>query len=322
MKRLALITLTMLSLTLAACSEEEETKIVPEDLPAQKDMEFSEGDQTFHIRPFYEELFDYIEVVEKNSNLNTIGTWNYTVMDPLRKELKKRKLLLKHEIPPIVTTTSDVQTLKEHTGGLIERQGETNEIIKEALLKSSRLLRGGDKFVYVLPVNPDARMKSMAGVAAWTLDDNVILLLLDPSYSKERLAYTMAHEYNHAVTMEHVGGYSNLLDFVLFEGKGDSFAKKVYPGVEVPWTKGVSQEELEMPLSQLREYGTSWNLEMYNEWFNGNPSLNIPRRANYQMGYLMMQSYLKDHKGMSVEEWTSLDADDIILESEYRGFME
>ena len=51
-------------------------------------------------------------------------------------------------------------------------------------MKSSRLLRGGDKFVYVLPVNPDARMKSMAGVAAWTLDDNVILLLLDPSDSK------------------------------------------------------------------------------------------------------------------------------------------
>ena len=85
---------------------------------------------------------------------------------------------MKIDIPPRNDYYHDVQTLKEHTAELIQRQDETNAIIEEALKKSAKLLSGGDKTVYVLPVNPDLPMKGMGGVAAWTLDEDVILLLL------------------------------------------------------------------------------------------------------------------------------------------------
>ncbi|BCB03923.1 DUF2268 domain-containing protein [Bacillus sp. KH172YL63] len=319
MKKIILIILFLLISFLSACSEKEKASpINTKDLPPQEDVTFSAGSQTFHILPYYEEVLDYIEVAEDNSNLNTLGTWNYTVMDPMKKEMRKQKMIMKLDIPPTVTNTLKVGKMKEFTAGLLNRQDETNEIIKAAVLTSTHLLSpGGDKFIYILPVNPQVNMEGMEGVAGWTLDENVILLMLNPSYSNERLAYTMAHEYHHAVTMEHGGGYTNMLDFVLFEGKGDAFARLVYPETETPWTKKISSEKMEMPFSQLRENGAYWDGDMYNQWFMGNDSLNIPKWANYRMGNLIMQEYLNNHKDMTIEEWTSLDADEIYIESEY-----
>ncbi|WP_442915543.1 DUF2268 domain-containing putative Zn-dependent protease [Mangrovibacillus sp. Mu-81] len=81
-----------------------------------------------------------------------------------------------------------------------------------------KIFEGGDITVYILPVNPEATMKGMGGFAAWTLDDNVILLMLAPSYQVGRQSYTTAHEYHHSVLMEAGLGYDSLLDFVVFEG--------------------------------------------------------------------------------------------------------
>jgi uncharacterized protein YjaZ len=323
MKKHSLIIFTIiLLLTLTACSEEKNNITVNiDELPPQKTVEFSQGNQTFRIVPFYKETLDYIEVVEGNALLNTLGTFNHTVKNPLLEKMSEQKMILKRGIPSNVTITHDIQSLKEQTAELIQRQDDTNAMIEEAMMKSAKLLAGRDKTIYVLPVNPDLPLKDMGGVAAWTLDDDVILVLLDPSYKKERLAYTAAHEYHHAVTMENVLGYDSLLDFVMFEGKGDSFAKTVYPEVEVPWTKNMGDQELEVSFAQLKESGMTSQFEIYHEWETGNPSMNIPRWANYRMGYLMMQSYLKNHVDVPIEKWTGLDTEDILKDGQYKEFL-
>ena len=62
MKKQVLIMITILIITLTACSTEQSEKTInPDDLPAQKSAEFSQEEQTFHIIPFYEETFDYIK---------------------------------------------------------------------------------------------------------------------------------------------------------------------------------------------------------------------------------------------------------------------
>ena len=132
----------------------------------------------------------------------------------------------------------------------------------------------------------------------------------------------MAHEYHHAVSMEKGSGYYSLFDFVVFEGKGDTFAKILYPEVEVPWTKKLSDKQLEVAFAQLEESGDSSKFEIYYKWQDGDPSMNIPKWANYRMGYLIMQSYLKNHEDVKVEEWTALDAEDILQESKYSGLLE
>jgi uncharacterized protein YjaZ len=323
MKKRTVFCMLILLIFLSACSEKKSSNTIHiEGLPSQKTLEFSHSDQNFRIIPFYEETLEYIEFVEENSLLNTLGTYNHTVLDPLRNEIHKQKMILKRDVPPDVTITNDVETLKEYTAKLIRHQDETNEVIKEALTKSSKILEGEDKTVYILPVNPEVPMKGMGGVAAWTLDDNAILLLLEPSYKDERLAYTVAHEYHHAVLMENSPGYDSVLDFVIFEGKGDAFAKTLYPEVEVPWTKNVDDKELEVSFSQLKEYGRTSQFEIYYEWESGNDSMNIPRWANYRMGFLMMESYLNEHGNAPVKEWTDMDADELLMDSEYKEYIE
>jgi uncharacterized protein YjaZ len=112
------------------------------------------------------------------------------------------------------------------------------------------------------------------------------------------------------------------LDFVIFEGKGDAFAKTLYPEVEVPWTKNVDDKELEVSFSQLKEYGRTSQFEIYYEWESGNDSMNIPRWANYRMGFLMMESYLNEHGNAPVKEWTDMDADELLMDSEYKEYIE
>ncbi|WP_175991463.1 DUF2268 domain-containing protein [Bacillus sp. Marseille-Q1617] len=323
MKKQALTIMTILLFTLSACAEDENNteKIHIEELPAQKTMEFSYGNQNFQIIPFYEETLDYIEVVEGNTLLNTLGTFNYTVKSPLLEKMSEKKMILKREIPPNITITHDIQNLKDQTAELIQHQDATNELIKESLVKSADLLEGGDKTIYVMPVNPDMPTEDMGGLAAWTLDDNVILLALSSSYNEEMLAYTMAHEYHHAVTMEGDTAYDSLLDFVVFEGKGDAFAKTLYPETEVAWTKQLSDEEMEVAFAQLKESGNTTDFEIYEGWLDGNPEMNIPRWANYRMGDLIMQDYLKNHGDVTLEEWAELDAEDILQGGVYKGFL-
>jgi uncharacterized protein YjaZ len=323
MKNRAFILLILIVVTLqTSCSQEDKNAIVhTEDLPPQKTETFSAGGQSFTIIPFYEETLNYIEVVEENDLLNTLGTYRYTVKDPLLERMSEQKVLLKMDIPPNVTITQRIEQLKEQTVQLIRDQDKTNAIIQKALKSSTEVLPGGDKTIYVLPVNPDFPMEGMGGVAAWTLDEDVILLLLDPSYKKDRLSYTVAHEYHHAVSMENDPIYDSLLDFVIFEGKGDAFAQNVYPDVKIPWTREVSEKELEVAFAQLQESGIAAEMELYQLWITGDPSMNIPRWANYMMGNLIVQSYLADHPDVPVEEWTNLEAEELVRESEYETIL-
>lgn len=323
MRNYAFILFVLLLVILqTACSQEEENITVHNgDLPPQKTETFSAGGQNFTIIPFYEETLEYIEVVEENSLLNTLGTYRYTVKDPLLERISEQKMILKMDIPPNVTITHRIDELKEQTAQLIRDQDKTNATIQNALHASTGVLSGGDKTIYVLPVNPDLPMEGMGGVAAWTLDEDVILLLLDPSFKVDRLSYTIAHEYHHAVSMENNPIYDSLLDFVIFEGKGDAFAQNVYPDVEIPWTKEVNKEELEVAFAQLQESGMAEEMELYQSWFFGDPSMSIPRWANYMMGNLIVQSYLADHPDVPVEEWTNLEAEELVRESEYETLL-
>ncbi|OIU71806.1 hypothetical protein BHE18_03885 [Rossellomorea aquimaris] len=312
----------ILAVLQTACSQEEKNFTVQtEDLPPQKTETFSAGGQNFTIIPFYEETLDYIEVVEENSLLNTLGTYRYTVKDPMLDRMSEQKMILNMDIPASVTITQRINELKEKTAQLIRDQDKTNAAIQGALDASTGLLSGGDKTFYVLPVNPDLPMEGMGGVAAWTLDENVILLLLDPSYKEDRLSYTIAHEYHHAVSMESDPIYDSLLDFVLFEGKGDAFAQNVYPDVKIPWTTKVKDIELEVAFSQLEAAGMTAEMELYHSWELGDPAMNIPRWANYKMGNLIMQSYLENHPGVPIGEWTSLGAEELVRESDYEKLL-
>jgi uncharacterized protein YjaZ len=93
-------------------------------------------------------------------------------------------------------------------------------------------------------------------------------------------------------------------------------------GVEVPWTKKGDDKGLEVSFSLLKDYGSTSQFEIYYVWESGYASMNIPKWTNYRMGFLILQSYLKDNGDMPINEWTDMDAGEILAGSEYKGHVE
>jgi len=311
------IFITTLILTVGCSQESGKESTRSKELPSQKTSEFSQGKQHFKVIPFYEEVLKYTEVSNEISDQTGIQIHDDKVMQPFREELAEGNLNLNMDVSQYLTPTRYVQNLKEDSVELLKRQEEINRGIKQALSSSSKLLSGGNKTVFVMPANPELPLEDMNGVAAWTLSDNVILLQINPNFTDKQLTYTVAHEYHHSVNMERNSVGSTILDFVIFEGKADSFAKIVYPETDVQWTKPIPDEMIKDALFELAGKRSSFDYETYNEFMSGNDSKNIPKRANYMIGYKIMQSYLEQNPKSEMEEWTDLDSNEIVQKSEY-----
>ncbi|WRP07249.1 DUF2268 domain-containing putative Zn-dependent protease [Rossellomorea aquimaris] len=215
---------------IVGCSKESGKKsTLSEELPSQKTSEFSQGEQHFKVIPLYEEVIDYTEVIIKNSDQPENEIYDDKVIQPFRQQLTEGNLNLKMDISQYLIPTRYAQDLNDYSVDLLNRQDEINNLIEKALSDSSKLLSGGDKTVFVMSANPEMPLEDMNGVAAWTLSDNVILIQMNPEFTNRQLTYTVAHEYHHTVTMEKSSVGGTFLDFVIFEGKADSFAKIVYP---------------------------------------------------------------------------------------------
>ncbi len=315
-----LILISALLLILVGCSKESGHDEIKK-LPSQKEVEFNHGEQKFKVIPFYKEVLDYTKKANEEPALNNNDLYNDTVTQPLREKITDNKLTLSTDLSNFLTTTRDVNRLEKYSKELLMKQNKINNAIKDALISSSKELSGGDKVVVVMPINPEVPIDDMNGVAAWTLSQNFILLQINPNFSEDQLKYTIAHEYHHTVNMEDSIG-SSLLDFVVFEGKGDTFAKMIYPDIEVSWTQDVPEDLIMDALEQLKKHGSSFDQELYNEFMNGNATKNIPKWANYIIGYKIMQSYLIRNQNSTIKEWTALDPKKIIQGSEYKYLLE
>lgn len=131
--------------------------------------------------------------------------------------------------------------------------------IRSALEKSNTYLKNDGLTIYVLPANPDnnAIMQSMSGIMGLTAGSKQILLTIEPEIVgwEEMLEYAVAHEYNHAYWTNINFGKSTkwtLLDYLIFEGRGDSFAHLLYPKVKAPWTSALNEKDKEDLWNRIR----------------------------------------------------------------------
>lgn len=294
------------------------------DIPSQSSKEFNVGGQSFKIIPLYEEVLDYTNEAMENTELNTSGEYYSKVTQPFLESASNEEASLAGglDYSPYFSPTSSVQTLDEQTVKLLKKQEEVNKTIEASLTKSGKSLGGENKTIYVMPVNPDYKMiqNEMKGVSAITVSKDVIVLFLSPTYKKEMLEYVVAHEYHHSVFLENQNGAGgmNLLNGVVFEGKADAFASRLYPEVNPPWSEPLSAMEEKRVLEELRDNRESTNAEFYDTFQNGNLKKDIPKWSNYKIGFSIVESYLRLHPDVSIEEWTIMDEREMVRGSDYR----
>ncbi|WP_299433179.1 DUF2268 domain-containing putative Zn-dependent protease [uncultured Aquimarina sp.] len=130
----------------------------------------------------------------------------------------------------------DIPYLKKTLEGITSNKKQIEKTILKALEKSNTLLQNEGITVYVLPPSSELQtMKDdMNGVFGFTAGSKQILINIDTSVDnwKEALSYAVAHEFNHTYwTKENLAKITRwtLLDYLVFEGRGDYFAKLLYP---------------------------------------------------------------------------------------------
>ncbi|RJE90436.1 hypothetical protein D3P07_09605 [Paenibacillus sp. 1011MAR3C5] len=241
MKRLHILLIMLTLFLLTSCTNYNSNKIL-EDLNVPKPIavEFTHQDRKFEINPLYKEVLHYTASIKEDPSLDTKEEHNNKVLAPFYNMTKKRNLVVFKDYDSFFTPTLLEQQLEDNTIELLNNQEKINSIIEEAIITSIKLLKGGNKTIFIMPLNPDktTHLREMGGVTGVALSRDVILLHIDPTFSEEFLKYTVAHEYNHTVALESLSVRDDtLLNSVIIEGKADAFASLVYPNQTVPLCK-------------------------------------------------------------------------------------
>ena len=205
---------------------------------------FREGGHEFRIIPAYAGQARYLDEVDPDPGAGAASIWRERVVVASREDClagyyeSSAKGRLSEPIRDLVRLEDAVDDLRGSTA---------SRIVDAALRKSARRLRPQHRglcFVEGEKMAASAHEEA-AGVSGFTAGSGRILLLLNSEGTRrEWTPYITAHEYHHASRAhkrpeEHPEGepVTDLADYLIFEGRADSFARLLYPDKVPPWTR-------------------------------------------------------------------------------------
>jgi len=196
------------------------------------------------------------------------------------------------------------------------------ENVFDSLKKSRSLIENDDVSVYILPANPDKKhlAEIMGGVLALCGGSREIVLLIDTEIKDwlEMLKYSVVHEYHHVCWTRN--NYEKttkwtLIDYLVFEGRADSFAHLVYPEIYNSPSFALSEEEKSELWNKIKGSLETTDFLLQREIMFG--SENYPHWGGYTLGYDIVQKFLLENKDISADNWTDIEGETIFLKSNY-----
>jgi hypothetical protein len=322
LKIISLTSILLISfLTLIACEKTEkadqemsktqkkikyESTVVPFEHPQTK--------QKYKIVNAYKLYQNYIDEVKKHPDTPFLDVYKEEVIDPIYSDCFENGEYL-HIADPILK--ADPNHLNVSPTHLVEIQNlidkmdsqQTDDIIKEALIKSSDLLPSEKETIAcVLPsTNKYAEMI--------TVGAGKIAVLYNWQYTEDTLRAGVAHEYHHSIWAEkHMDRTtpSSVLDNLIFEGKAVMFEKTVYPNIDFTPVDPAYDKELWSNIEpDLHTYDFNRSIEIL---MGGK---DLPWLYGYSEGYKMVKSYLELNPKLTPTEWTGVSPLEIFEKGKY-----
>ncbi len=273
------------------------------------------NNQEFELITAYQLFDDYI----KTSNNKSTRLFNKLIFNPIKNEFAENA-----EYPLILSTIENPiipnnELLKEIE---ILKKSNLIEIAEEALKIISLILPGPTTKILFIPANPEYRKyfkKYNIGVTAITVGSGKIIVSIDPTFEnwKELLPYVLAHEYHHSVwTLRNFETINfSLIEYIILEGRADSFASSIYPDKKIPWTSIINKEqenrvwEIIKPDLDMRGHAICDKIMIGNK--------NIPYGSGYTIGYNILQSFKKNHPDLTDVDIIDFDPNRILKMSKY-----
>ena len=209
MRKLVTLCLVFILFFLTSCqSTSEQAKSKPKNdttdqaenqSSSKESYEVSYKGQTFHIIYLDQAVLEFANLVKEDSSLDREKIYNEKVINTFQELASENEVKIGTGYFDYFSSRTNIGKLKENAIKVSEQKEQINEAVKEALHKSVNRLPGGDKTLYIKPMNPDEydAIYKMEGVAGVAFSEDAILLQIDPSYKEDMLTYTVAHEYLH-----------------------------------------------------------------------------------------------------------------------------
>ncbi|MBI9039470.1 MAG: hypothetical protein JEY97_15160 [Bacteroidales bacterium] len=273
------------------------------------------NNQGFELITAYRLFDDYIKT-SKNESTNL---YKKLIFNPLKKEFSENAeypFILSNIENPIIPNN---ELLKEIE---ILKNSDLIKIAKNALKKISLALPGPSTKILFIPANPEYRNyyeKYNIGVTAVTVGSGKIIVSIDPTFKnwKELLPYVLAHEYHHSVWTSRNFETINfsLLEFLIFEGRADSFASSVYPDKNITWTSIINKETENRVWEIIKT-----DLDMRGHTICDKVMMGtneIPFASGYTIGFNIVQSFKENNPEFSDIEIIDFTPNKILNMSEY-----
>ncbi len=265
-----------------------------------------------------EEIREYIQRARAGEgDLDTLY-WEI-VLEPVQRELTARNSSIKIEKyqQPIYNFDELEQAIE------LLSASNVAGIVTDALKKSNNYIEGVDTIVYIFPCNPEdsftkEEMKGVRGVSGLNCGTTILSVNpLAPDWQKT-LSYVAAHEYHHVTWgIRHGHKFAgNVLEVLILEGRADSFANLVYPGLSLPWTSSLSREQEK----KIWRDTVKDNLDNTDLVFAKNLTQD-EFWSGYAIGFHIVQAYIANNPKVSVEEWTGLTAEELFSDSGYEDWL-
>lgn len=316
----------LVTLLIAGCSASQ-TKLVVTPIPsagipsataAPEPVKATQApSQTFTIISAYEGMAAYVEAAQATPDANLSALFRQYVVDPYWEDCASGGEYVMLAQDAVAVPIKDLDYLAGAVSTL--RESDVEQIVKEALQEAATVLSGPNTTVCIYVVDPERTFVRdyMGGVMGMTVGSGKIWIQIYPEGNwRDWVPYTVAHEYHHSVwTNRNLSQSFDLVDYLIFEGRADSFARVVYPDVAAPWTEALTAEQEAVQWQAMQPHLDTMSGMMQRKFMFG--GTDVPRWTGYTIGFHIVQDYLGKHPSVSVKEWTAMDAHDLLVESDY-----
>lgn len=173
---------------------------------------------------------------------------------------------------------------------------EAVEIIEKTLYSITGLIPGPDTKIILLPTSPFLQEQldkyNLPGYGVAIGSGKIIIAINQTADNwKEFLSYGIAHEYHHStwISRNWISSDFTLLEYLIFEGKADAFAKSVNDSIEVPSTKYITREQEDFVWNLIKtDIDKKGTKRLLNVMYGND---DIPFGSGYAIGYGILKSF-------------------------------
>jgi len=278
----------------------------------------SDGAPRLTIVPAYEGDAAYATAARSDPNADRPTLYRHHVVGPYLNRCAGGGEFVESARMALSTPPTNVDGVAEAAQTLAK--ADLQSLILAAFDKISTSLPGPATTVCIFVADPDdPRIRDLHGIGGFTAGAGKIWLLIQPEGDwKEWVPYALAHEHHHSVWIHRHFDASKPLTLgwhLVSEGRADSFAHVVYPDRRPPWLQALTpaQEAEQWKAMQAHLDDASAGLRMSFMYGDGA----VPRWTGYTVGFRIVQSFLSGHAAMSIDQWTALDARQLLKDSSY-----